>query len=606
MRTLSLSKLLSPALAVALLAGSSSPASARHPKAKGGLQQAAATETPPANTGGQAPPAKEATPAAAPVVEGQAGPTPVPLAPAAAPAAPIAAPVHVEQPLPPAEGATAAPVTPAAATQSPAPRSEAAAAAGSLGEAPQPAAVAPPVTEVGIQRLPGSAYPEPVTRGLKYGSLWLTFHGLQWPYLPAGPKGERFVIGLSGWGWVDTAYEKFGPWGANPTIKQSQIKYWKGQSRLLARVTPTYSFGDDLFIQGQVELVGSGDQTISRSDVGGADTDDLYLRFGKWNSWDITAGRFEGWEVFHLGMGLDQNTFERQGAVGPGEAGLPISFYGLTDNQFRPSAATNAAFHYYPLSFLRFEVLGMGLDQNTFERQGAVGPGEAGLPISFYGLTDNQFRPSAATNAAFHYYPLSFLRFEVLGMAGTINNQPTYATRPVAILDFGWLKLKGGVEYTHGAGIQTQSRASTIKKGVGGAIQFVFDPHIEAGFNIAQGTVESYDDSGRQNLKASLTRTSLGGFANVSNGSARHPILLGLGALWTRNVDQNDPVQSTAVVDNYWMLQSFVALQYVAYQQLYIKLVGGYSRGHWLGSGPPPITYDDEMYSVRMRFAFYF
>jgi len=549
MRTLSLSKLLSPALAVALMAGSSSPASARHPKAKGGLQQAAATETPPANTGGQAPPAKEATPAAAPVVEGQAGPTPVPLAPAAAPAAPMAAPVHVEQPLPPAEGATAAPVTPAAATQSPAPRSEAASAAGSLGEAPQPAAVAPPVTEVGIQRLPGSAYPEPVTRGLKYGSLWLTFHGLQWPYLPAGPKGERFVIGLSGWGWVDTAYEKFGPWGANPTIKQSQIKYWKGQSRLLARVTPTYSFGDDLFIQGQVELVGSGDQTISRSDVGGADTDDLYLRFGKWNSWDITAGRFEGWEVFHLGMGLDQN---------------------------------------------------------TFERQGAVGPGEAGLPISFYGLTDNQFRPSAATNAAFHYYPLSFLRFEVLGMAGTINNQPTYATRPVAILDFGWLKLKGGVEYTHGAGIQTQSRASTIKKGVGGAIQFVFDPHIEAGFNIAQGTVESYDDSGRQNLKASLTRTSLGGFANVSNGSARHPILLGLGALWTRNVDQNDPVQSTAVVDNYWMLQSFVALQYVAYQQLYIKLVGGYSRGHWLGSGPPPITYDDEMYSVRMRFAFYF
>src|SRR3954468_22311815 len=148
-------------------------------------------------------------------------------------------------------------------------------AAGSIAQPPQPAEQAPPVTEIGVERLPGTAYPEPQTRGLKYGSLWLTFHGLQWPYMPPpGGKGSRFVVGLSGWGWLDTAYQKFGPWGANPSIDQSRIKYWKQQGRMLARITPTYSF-DNLFVQGQVELVGTEDQTISRSDVGGADTDDL-------------------------------------------------------------------------------------------------------------------------------------------------------------------------------------------------------------------------------------------------------------------------------------------------------------------------------------------
>ena len=31
---------------------------------------------------------------------------------------------------------------------------------------------------------------------------------------------DRFVIGLSGWGWLDTAYVKFGPWGQNPNAHQ--------------------------------------------------------------------------------------------------------------------------------------------------------------------------------------------------------------------------------------------------------------------------------------------------------------------------------------------------------------------------------------------------
>jgi hypothetical protein len=411
--------------------------------------------------------------------------------------------------------------------------------------APDPSAI----TEVGIQRLPGSAYPEPQTRGIPYGSLSLTFHGLQWPYMPAAAKGTRFVVGLSGWGWVDTSYQKFAPWGDNPKLNLSKSKYWVQQARFVTRVTPTYSLDDGWFIQGQAEFVATEDQTMNRSSTGGADTDDLWLRIGRWNRWDFQVGRFEGWEVFHLGMGLDQNTFERSGAVGQGDD-LNPAFYGLTDNQFRP--------------------------------QGAAG------------------------NMAYHYYPLRILRFEVLGMAGSFSGNPTYAARPVGILDLGWLKLKGGVEYQHSKSQHPNSPLDTTLKGIGGGVQFIFLPHIEFGLNAAQGTIWSITTQGNFDRKASLTRTSVGGFANISNGSRKHPLIFGVGSLFTRNVDQSD-VFANGVVDNYWQLQNFVAVQYVAFQQLYIKLVGGYARGHWIVSDDDPaITYSDEMYSLRLRFAFYF
>jgi hypothetical protein len=150
------------------------------------------------------------------------------------------------------------------------------------------------------------------------------------------------------------------------------------------------------------------------------------------------------------------------------------------------------------------------------------------------------------------------------------------------------------------------SSFSVTQKGVGGAIQFVFLPHIEFGLNAAQGTIWSIKGNGEFDAKGSLTRTSFGGFANISNGSRKYPLLFGVGSLFTRYEDQNSPF-SNGVVDKYWQMQNFVAVQYVAFQQLYIKLVGGYARGHWLtADDDPPIVYDDEMYSVRLRFAFYF
>jgi hypothetical protein len=418
-------------------------------------------------------------------------------------------------------------------------------------EPENPAAQPPPPPGSIVERLPDSAYPEPLTRGLPYGSLWLTFHGLQWPYLPAAGDGSRFVIGISGWGWVDTSYEKFSPWGSNQNLGEDQVKYLRQQARLVLRVTPTYSLGSGWFVQGQAELVATEDQTENRTaPPTGAfnDTDDLWLRIGQWDKWDFTIGRYEGWEVFHLGMGLDLNTFEREGAFGPGDIYNPV-FYGVTDNQYRP--------------------------------QGSLG------------------------NAAIHYYPARYLRFELLGVAGTTSNYPLFATRPVAIFDLGWLKLKGAAEYTRVTSWTPGDLTSQTKKGIGGGIEFVFLPHIEFGFSAAQGTIWSVDRTGDVDLTGSLTRTSMGGFLNVSNGSARHPLIFGAGSVYTHNVDIN--TQYSTQVDDYWQLQSFVAVQYVALEQLYIKLVAGYARGHWNVDAPGgPEVYDDEMYSLRLRLSLYF
>ena len=72
--------------------------------------------------------------------------------------------------------------------------------------------------------------------------------------MPALNKDQRFVVGLSGFGWLDTAYQKFGPFGmGQSTLNAARIKYLKEQGRFLLRITPTYAFRDGVFVQGQVE-----------------------------------------------------------------------------------------------------------------------------------------------------------------------------------------------------------------------------------------------------------------------------------------------------------------------------------------------------------------
>jgi hypothetical protein len=380
-----------------------------------------------------------------------------------------------------------------------------------------------------LERLPPSAYPEPKVRGIHGGSLWMTFHGLQWPYYP------KSGMGISGYAWIDTGYEQIKR--GNPT--EQGIKYWLQQGRLLLRVTPTYTHGN-FFVQAQAELVANKDQSLHQPDV--VDADDLWVRTGMWNSWDLQVGRYEGWEVYHLGMGLDLNTLERQGAA---------------DEAF-------------------------------------------GAP-DIYGVTYAFYRPAGVGQAALHFYPTDFFRVELGSQIGNEFGSNAVAGRPVGVLDFGWMKIKGAGEYKKLTDQKDGGKGETTLRGGGGALQFVIDPYIEFGVNGAYGLVDRIASDGTIDEKGSTTTYSVGGFAN---GRIVEDLLLGVGVNVTNLKDIHyDP--SIGDVEHFSHFQTFAAIQYLLAKQLFIKTVVAYAKADFHPNFNEPIS-SNTMLSARLRLLYLF
>lgn len=450
----------------------------------------------------------------------------------------------------------AAPPSPAKAEPAPTP-------AVSGAEATPPAAAT--IEHLGPETFPGRL------RGLYGGSLWLepTFHGLQWP------QNTRTGLGVSAQLWVDSGYE---------TIKRdlaaapNSTMYFQ-QGRAVLRFTPAYVNGS-FFIQGQAELVGNLCQTADVANpacaAGTFSTDDLWVRFGQWNRWDVKVGRFQGWEIYHLGMGLDNYTFERMGAHMVG-ADWP--------------APSNP----------RFDV------------------------PAFYGVSYLQDRPAdglASGYAALHAYLNESLRLEVLGKLGTdklAKRDPSEEVpssyrggRVTAIFDIGWFKLKAGAEYqkrtptTQVVDVQTAQKKDPVEElvqwGAGGSAQFVIDPIVEFGVSAAYGDQSYTDATGNglgspESLARSHTTRSVGGFANLRLADGW---LAGAGAHWTTQEDGYHASNSSA--NDYGAhLQGFLALQYLLAKQLYIKAVFAYANAKLQPSDINSPVWNNVMYSGRIR-----
>jgi hypothetical protein len=359
-----------------------------------------------------------------------------------------------------------------------------------------------------IERLPKSAYPSDPIRGIYGGSLWRVFHGQEWPYFP------KTGIGVSGDVWLDTGYEHISR--GNPT--EESIRYLVQQGRFVLRVTPTWSDGK-WFAQSQAEFVANENQSQSpSSSPPQADVDDLWIKIGKWKAFDLQVGRFEAWEIYHFGMGLDLYTLERNGA---------------TDQNFN-------------------------------------------VP-SIYGVTYAFYRPNSIGAGALHFYPSSWLRFEIGTRFGNETGQNGYAARPVGILDFGFMRFKFGAEYLDYTPQTEGSLTEQKNYGGGGALQFIVDPWVEFGINGAYGVQRQTDPQGHQSATGSFETYSAGGFANVH---IVDNLLVGGGINYTYLLDkQYDPTLGREEDFDHWQL--FGAVQYKLWNQLFIKGVFGYALANF-------------------------
>ncbi len=406
---------------------------------------------------------------------------------------------------------------------------------------------AEPDFEIGVMRLPGSAYPEPKPRGIQGGSLWSTMQGLQWPYMPMRKGSPALMVGVSGFAWVDPSYAKVTTTEDNASDETT----WRTQGRFGLRVTPTYSM-NEWFVQAQAEFIANSEQvntnTVEPDDGLDADesefhaaepvTDDLWVRVGQWNKWDVQLGRYQGWEVYHFGMGLDLHTFEREGAVLRAGSALPPSIYGVTFGYYRDSVG----------------------------------------------------------NLAAHLYPTDFLRFELLGKFGSQSDRNTIGGRPVGIVDLGFIKFKLGGEYIKETETRESDSREFERRGMGAALQGVFAPYLEAGINGAIGLVDALDSQGVVDVEGTYTTYSYGGFANFR---VIDRLIVGGGGnlTWFENIHED----ANGRVGEFDHLQVFGAVQYALFDQLTLKLVGNYARARFAPTSTPAPPYENTMLSGRLR-----
>jgi hypothetical protein len=357
------------------------------------------------------------------------------------------------------------------------------------------------------------------------------------PYYP--PDGLQSPIRdnglhLGGDVWIDSGYEE----SRRELEGEPDMAFWLVQGRFMLDATATYTF-KRFFAQAKGQLLAHIEEIPGNEYV---DTDDAWIRFGMWDLWDLQFGRFEAWEVYHKGEGLERDTLEDAGAYdGPDIYEVNYAFY----------------------------------------RQDGFG------------------------QLAAHAYPLEWLRFELASVLGNELGFNSLGARATGILDLSWLKVKLAGEYRKLRNREEGKLQWEEKRGFGGGVQVNLDQfsrvvRVHFGANSAWGLVDRVDAFGKVDERGSPDTFSAGGFVNVWLWSA----VLGAGYNHTLEGDRqlND---ITGRVGHFEHQQAFASIRHpLVFPWLQAKLVFAWANADLEPSFDNPRVND--MFSVRLRLSMVF
>jgi len=369
--------------------------------------------------------------------------------------------------------------------------------------------------------LPGWEKAEPW--GRMNASPYYPSDGLQSPIRKDG-------VHVGGDIWIDTGYED----SSRELEGEPDMAFWLMQGRFMLDVTATRTLGK-FFGQAKGQVLAHVEEIPGAEHI---DTDDAWVRFGMWDSWDVQLGRFEAWEIYHKGEGLERDTLEDKGAFdGPDIYEVNYAFY----------------------------------------RQDGYG------------------------QAAVHAYPADWVRFEVSSVFGNELGFNSVGVRPAGILDLKWMKLKLGAEYRKVTNQEEGKKQWVENRGFGGGIRFDLDrlgpavPLLQLGLNSGYGVTDRVDAFGKVDETGSPDTFSAGGFLNLGLWTG----VLGLGYNHTLQGDRqlND---QTGRVGHFVHQQAFASMRHpLVFPWLTAKLVFAWARADLEPSFDNPRVND--MYSVRLR-----
>jgi hypothetical protein len=339
----------------------------------------------------------------------------------------------------------------------------------------------------------------------------------------------------------------------------SPEKFYDFRGRFVMGPTLTHEFGGHYFIRARGEAVAwLRDAAGSLYQV---NVDDVFGQVGDKGLWDLKAGRFFSWRVYHKGLGVDLYTLEDAGAISENDTDNPQA-YGP---------------HTYEVNAIYYR-----------ERPGKI---------------------------AFHLYPTNFLGIETVAVYGRESQYNNLGGRAAAIVHFPFLRVSGAAEYRSGfpaiqalgspdpatgARVECTHCGVTNVYGFGGGAEVTIKP-VEIGLNAAQEHTKSYTvKDGTDDPKASNKITSIGGYGELDVGSLAFDRSLIAGAGWNRTEVLAESTDFTQHIQ----MQAYVYFP-LGFNDAAIKLVGSRAQLQRLVSQGDGTFHElnSVMNSIRFRFS---